>query len=185
MNKNILQSFKSECAPCIKLLSPLKVSIDSKESTLNHWNESFLTMNPKPFHVDVNDDDACSLVGLFRLVWMKIQIHSLPLGAAFGAVKIAVSPVKAVHKAALHSQTLLYQALQARWNENETNRTNHCRLASRKGGVWKINHRAESFESRCPSKVKISAHYKCFLTLHACQPVIWTPKTKIWTFHNP
>ncbi len=50
-------------------------------------------MNPKPFHVDVNDD-ACSLVGLFRLVRMKIQIHSLPLGAAFGAEKIAVSPVK-------------------------------------------------------------------------------------------
>ncbi len=34
---------------------------------------------------------------------MKMQIHSLPLDAAFGAVKIAVSPVTAVHKAALHS----------------------------------------------------------------------------------
>ncbi len=25
-----------------------------KESTLNHWNESFFKPNPKPFHVDVN-----------------------------------------------------------------------------------------------------------------------------------
>ncbi len=34
-------------------------------------------------------------------------IHSLPLGATFGALKIAVSLVSAVHKAALRSQTLL------------------------------------------------------------------------------
>ncbi len=75
---------------------------------------------------------ARPLVGLLALVWLKMQIHSLPLGAAFGALKIAVFPGNTVHKAALHSQTLLYQALQARWNENETNRTNHRRLASRK-----------------------------------------------------
>ncbi len=73
-----------------------------KESTLNHWNESFVWENL-----------------IFALVWMKMQIHSLPLGAAFGEVKIAVSLVTAVHKAALCSQTLLYQALQAWWNENE------------------------------------------------------------------
>ncbi len=42
---------------------------------------------------------------------MKMQIHSLPLGAAFGAVKL-LFPRKAVHKA-LRSQTLLYQAGQA------------------------------------------------------------------------
>ncbi len=30
---------------------------------------------------------------IFVLVWMKTQIHSLPLGAAFGALNIAVSPV--------------------------------------------------------------------------------------------
>jgi len=39
-----------------------------------------------------------------------MQIHSLPLGTAFEMVKIAVSPVTAVHEA---SQSLLYQALQA------------------------------------------------------------------------
>ncbi len=65
-----------------------------------------------------------------------------------------------VHKAALHSQTLLYQALQALWNENETNRTNQCRLASRKGGVWKNESLSESFGSRWASKVKINAYYK-------------------------
>ncbi len=36
-----------------------------------------------------------------------MQIHSLPAG---GALKREVSPVTAVHKAALRSQTLLYQA---------------------------------------------------------------------------
>ncbi len=39
VNENILQSFKSESAPCIKLLS-----LKKKESTLNHWKESFLKM---------------------------------------------------------------------------------------------------------------------------------------------
>jgi len=42
---------------------------------------------------------------------MKLLINSLPLDAAFGALKIVVSFVAAVHKALLHSQTLLYQAL--------------------------------------------------------------------------
>ncbi len=82
---------------------------------------------------------------------MKMQIHSLPLGVAFGAVKIMVSPVTLVHKVALRSQTLLYQAFQMRWNENETN---HSRLASHKGGVWKNESLSESFGSHWASKVK-------------------------------
>ncbi len=47
-------------------------------------------MNPEPFHVDVNIEHqhiVLPLVGLFALVWMKMKIHSLPLGAAFDAVK--------------------------------------------------------------------------------------------------
>ncbi len=47
-----------------------------------------LEMNPKPFHIDINMKHkhiAHPLVGLFALVWMKMQIHSLPLDAAFGA----------------------------------------------------------------------------------------------------
>ncbi len=49
-------------------------------------------------------------------IYMKI--HSLPAGGAVG-VEIEVSPVTAVHKTELCSQTLLYQKLHARWNENE------------------------------------------------------------------
>ncbi len=88
----------------------------------------------------------------------------------FWSCKNSGFPGNAVHKAALHSQMLLYQALQSWWNENETNRTNHRRLASRKGGVWKNESLSESFGSRRASKVKINAY--CFLTLHACQPVV-------------
>ncbi len=91
------------------------------------------------------------LLGLFALVWMKMQIHSFPLGVALGVLKIVFFPVTLVHKVALHSQTLLYQAFQVRWNENETN---HSRLASRKGGVWKNDSLSESFERRWASKVK-------------------------------
>ncbi len=39
---------------------------------------------------------------------MKMQIHSLPLGAALEAVKNSCFSGKAVHKAELRSQTLLY-----------------------------------------------------------------------------
>ncbi len=38
-----------------------------------------------------------------------MQIHSLPAGGAFGAAEIEVSAVTSVHKAALHSQMLLYR----------------------------------------------------------------------------
>ncbi len=44
MNENILQSFKSESAPCIKLLS-----LKRKSRTLNHWNKSFLKWIPSRF----------------------------------------------------------------------------------------------------------------------------------------
>ncbi len=114
------------------------------------------------------------------LVWMKMQINSLPLGAAFNAV----------HKTALSSQTLLYQALQAWRNENETNQTNHRRLASRKGGVWKNESLSESFGSRWASKVKINAYYKTIKVLFdiACMSTCcWgLPKPKYEPFitHN-
>ncbi len=72
---------------------------------------------------------------IFALVWMKMQIHSLPLGAAFGALK--------AHKHGF------------KWN-----RTKHHRLASRKGGVWKNESLNESFGGRWVNKVKINAYYK-------------------------
>ncbi len=46
--------------------------------------------NPKPFHVDINMKHlyiARPLVGLLALVWMKMQINFLPLGATFEAIK--------------------------------------------------------------------------------------------------
>ncbi len=49
--------------------------------------------------------------------------------------------------------------------------TNQRRLASSEGGVWTN----ELFGSRWANKVKINAYkkkWKCFLTLHACQPVV-------------
>ncbi len=120
---------------------------------------------------------------------MKMLIHSLPLGAAFGAVKIAVSPVKLYTKQHC-SQTLLYQALQAWWNENETNRTNHRRLALRKVGVWKNESLSESFGSRWTSKVKINAYYKTmkmFFDIACMSTCCWgLPKPKYEPFitHN-
>ncbi len=40
---------------------------------------------------------------------LKMQIHSLPVGGAFGVVVTVVSLVTAVYKAAFHSYMLLYQ----------------------------------------------------------------------------
>ncbi len=102
-----------------------------KESNLNHWNESFLKQIP----VWCQHETLAycrPLVGLLALAW--ILIHSLPLGGVFRALQICF-PSNAVHKAALRSMKS----------------TNHSRLASCKGGVWK----KLSFGSRWANKVKI------------------------------
>ncbi len=128
---------------------------------------------------------CCPLVGLFALVWMKMQIHSLPLGAAFGAGKIAVSPVTLYTKQhCTHKHCFLL------WNEIKS--TNHRRLESRQGGgVWKNESLSESFGSRWASKVKINAYYKImkvFYVLFACMSTCcWgLPKPKYEPFitHN-
>ncbi len=96
-------------------------------------------------------------------------------------------PANAVHKAALRSQTLLYQALQARWDENETN---HRGLASRKGGVWKNEARSKSFESHWASKLKINAYYKTikvFFNLVCMSTCYWglpNPKKLYFSTHD-
>ncbi len=70
-----------------------------KESTLNHWNESFLKRIPSRFMLTSTWNISILPAHLLRAqtweTWfsrMKIQINSLPLGAAFGALKIAVYP---------------------------------------------------------------------------------------------
>ncbi len=75
MNENILQSLKSESAPCIKLLS------------LKRKSRLGVILNPKPFHVDVN---MKRIFPAHLLVWMKMQIHSLPLGAAFAVTLVTL-----------------------------------------------------------------------------------------------
>ncbi len=156
-----------------------------KELTLNHWNESFLKWIPSRFMLtstwNISILSAHLLVSSRRSEWKcKFILCSM---CHFWSGKNSGFPGSAVHKAALRSQTLLYQALQAWWNENETNQTNHRRLASRKGGVWKNESLSKSFGSRWASKVKINAYYKTMkVFFDLC---VWTPKTKIWTFHYP
>ncbi len=47
-----------------------------------------------------------------------MQINSLPAGGGVVVIESEVSPVT-LHKTELRSQTLLYQTLHARWNEND------------------------------------------------------------------
>ncbi len=67
--------------------------------------------------------------------------------------------------------------------------TNHCRLVSRKGGVWKNESLSESFGSRWASKIKINAYYKTMKVFFdlACISNCWgLPKPKYEPFitHN-
>ncbi len=49
-----------------------------------------------------------------------MQINSLPAGGAVEAGELQqVFPGNALHKTELWTQTLLYQTLNARWNEND------------------------------------------------------------------
>ncbi len=101
----------------------------------------------------------------------------------FLSIKNTCFSGNAVHKAAPRSQTLFYQALQVRWDDNETN---HRRLESRKGGVWKN----ESFLSCWASKVKINAYYKTmkvFFDLACMSTCCWglpNPKYEPFITHN-
>ncbi len=66
----------------------------------------------------------CSEVLFFQLqaLLQKREAQQAAKTRGAGAHKqcaIEVSPVTAVHKAALRSQMLLYQKLHARWNEND------------------------------------------------------------------
>ncbi len=131
MNKNILPSFKSESSMCIKLLSLKRKSrLWIESQAISCWlQDETLAYSPSTcwfFSAGLNEN-ANAFFATTCCLW---------------SAKIAVSPGNAVHKAALRSQTLLYQALQAWWNKNETNRTNH------------------------------QSQWKCFLNLHACQPVV-------------
>ncbi len=157
MNEDILQSFKSESA-----LSKVIVS-QKKES--NSWNESVLKRIPSRFMLLLRTLIAPHTWEnlIFALVWMKKQIHSLPLYAAFGALK--------AHKHCF-----------------EWNCTNYHRLASHKGGVWKNESLSESFTIRWANKVKIHAYYKkmkVFFDLASISTCCWgLPKPKYVLIRN-
>ncbi len=87
-----------------------------------------------------------------------MQIHSLPLGGAFGAVKNSGFLDNAVHKAKLDQSD----------------------QSSRKGGVWKKESLSELFASRWANKVKINAKtMKVFFDLACMSTCCWgLPKPK-------
>jgi len=123
----LLQSFKSESASCIKLLC-----LKRKSFLIPVWRQHDTLAYCRP------------LVDLFMLVRMKVQIHSLPLGAAFGALKIAVSRQRCTQSSTALSG--ITGMMQWKWDQS----TNHRWL------VWKNKSLKESFGSRWANKVKIN-----------------------------
>ncbi len=175
MNENILQSFKSESAPCIKLLSlkrKCRLWIIETSRFLKRQYETLAYCPPTcwSFRVGLNENANSFFATRCR----------------FWSGKNCWFPGNTVHKAA-RSQTLLYQALQAWWNENETN---HRRLVSSKGGVWKNESLNKSFGSLWENKVKINAYYKTikmFFELACMSTCCWghpKPKYEPFITHN-
>ncbi len=133
VNENILQSFKSESV-CIKLyvactmLLSLKTKSDSWIIETNLQADSCWRQHETLAYCRPTCWSFCVGLNENANSFFATRCH-------FWSSKNSGFPGNVVHKAALRSQTLLYQA----WNKNETNRTNHCRLASGKGVVWKMN----------------------------------------------
>ncbi len=180
----------------------------TEESTLNHWNETFL--KPMPFmafsfttslysclseQVQAVFGISTSLTWLLWLSCLAVSCWcqyetlaycpptwSFCIGRnanSFFATRCSCWSGKIVSPLTLYTTQLTntaYQALQAWWNENETNRTDHHRLASRKGGIWKNE-----------SLRKINAYYKTMKVFFEliCM-AIWLPKPKYEPFitHN-
>ncbi len=130
---------------------------------------------------------CCPLVGLFCVSLNENANSFFATRCRFWSGKNSGFPGNTEHKAA-RSQTLLYQALQAWWDEIKS--TNHCRLASRKGGVWKNESLSELFGSRWASNVKINAYYKTikvFFDLACMSTCCWglpKPKYEPFIIHN-
>ncbi len=120
-----------------------------KESTLNHWNESFLKPIPSRFMLT-----SSWIISILPPTCWSLRVGLNENANSFFATRCSFwsnicFPGNTVHKAALRSQTLLYQTLQERWDENETNHR-----------VWKNESLNELFGSRWANKVKINAYYK-------------------------
>ncbi len=142
MNENILQSFKSESAPCIKLLSLKGKShwiesflkrISSRFMLTSTWNISILPRTCWSFRIGLNENAN----SFFATRWR------------FWSVKNSCFRGNAVHKTALLTNTALNEIVQS---------TNQHR--SRKGGVWKNELLSELFGSCWANRVKINAYYR-------------------------
>ncbi len=103
-------------------------------------------------------------------------------------LKIAVSPVTLYTKQhCAHKRCFIRHYRQ---DEMEMKSTNHCRLLSHKGGVWKNESVRESFGSRWANKVKINAYYKTmkvFFYLVCMSTCCWglpKPKYEPFIIHN-
>ncbi len=137
-----------------------------KESTLNHLNKLFLkqiqTISRWPQHETLAycpPTWACRPGKTWPSVdfWVGLNENASSFFATrcrFWSGKVAVSQVTAVHKAAL--PTIRHY----KHDEMEIELTNHCRLASCKGGVWNNESLSKLFGSRWANKVKINAYSK-------------------------
>ncbi len=125
-----------------------------KESTLNHWNESFLKRIPSRFMLTAwNISILPAHLLVFSLGLNENANSFFATRCCFWICKNSGFLGNAVHKAALRSQTIRH------YRRDEIKSTNR-RLELRKGGVWKNESLSESFGSRWASKVKINAYYK-------------------------
>ncbi len=117
---------------------------------------------------------------------MKMQINYLPLGAAFGAVKIAVSPVKLYTKQHCTHKRCFIRHYRRDEIKMRTITTDKHRA---KEGFGKMNHWANRL-SRWASKVKINAYYKrmkVFFDLACTSTCYWglqKPKYEPFITHN-
>ncbi len=137
MNENILQSFKSESV-CIKLLSVdwiIETNLQAVSCWRQHETVAYCPPTCWSFRVGLNEN-ANSFFTTRCCFWSG---------------KNNGFPGNPVHKAALRSETLLYQALQA-WSPQ-------IRVMQRRGLEKRIDKRMV-WKSLSKNKVKIKAYYK-------------------------
>ncbi len=167
--------------PCIKLLSLKRKSrLWIIETSRFKTNPSYFMLT-STWNISILLPTCC----FFRVVWMKMQIHSLPLSAAFRAN--SCFPGNCTQSStALTNSALSGITGEMKWKLDQSDQSPQISVTQRR--VWKNESLSKSFGSRWASKVKINAYYKTmkvFFDLACMSACCWIPKTKIWTFHNP
>ncbi len=128
-----------------------------KELTLNHWTRVVFKTHPKPFMLTSTWNISILPTHLFVFsLGLNENVNSFfATRCRLWSGKIVVSPVTLYTK---QHTALSGIKGEMRWKWDQS--TNHCGLASRKGGVWKNEALSKSFESHWASKLKINAFYK-------------------------